>query len=124
MTADSGFFGIPAPSDIEARTAGWTTSGATLAELAAFYKDYMSTDGWVLDAENSEFDPEAAARRGLGYTSLAYYAKNTDPVTTVMIHVHNVDESASGTDLTLLIVSLDDEDMPRAATVTTPLKPR
>jgi hypothetical protein len=37
-----------------------------VAEVANFYKDYMSSDGWVFDAEYSTLDLREADRRKLG----------------------------------------------------------
>jgi hypothetical protein len=71
MTADSGVYGIPIPDDaeLEPESAIFSTHVGTVVEVASFYKDYMSSDGWTFDAEYSTLDPREADRRTLGYAA-------------------------------------------------------
>lgn len=121
MTKDSGVFGIPIPDDAtrdpnsEFSPDRFLTSIATIQEVTAFYKDYMSSDGWIFDQEFSALEPSAAEDRKLGYITNAVYTKPTLPVTTVSIIIGNADgKPGHKRDLALYIIELPDEDLPRS----------
>ncbi len=126
MTADSGVYGIPIPDDakLEPESASFSTHVGTVVEVANFYKDYMSSDGWTFDAEYSTLNPREADRRKLGYAATATYCKVTDPITTVIIYVGTDDRAADSTNLRMFIRDSPGDDIARAATQTNPLKPR
>jgi hypothetical protein len=49
---------VPATSQpIDSARDGYRVSGNTIQELTAAYKGWMSTDGWIFDAEYSNLDP-------------------------------------------------------------------
>jgi hypothetical protein len=126
MTADSRVYGIPIPDDarFEPENDIFSSHVGTVLEVANFYKDYMSSDGWIFDAEYSTLDPQEAERRKLGYAATATYCKVTDPITTVIIYVGTDDRRADSTNLRMFIHDSPDEQIARAATQTTPLRPR
>jgi hypothetical protein len=94
-TKNSGVHGIPVPSTAETFDGAgdrYRVSGYTIQELAAAYKDWMSTDGWIFDAEYSQLDPYVSvAEPHLGYITRAIYVKPTSPATTVAVIIGNFD---------------------------------
>ena len=113
--SDSGLFGIPVPLD--ARTLdnnGFRVGGYTIQELTAAYKDWMSTDGWIFDAEYSQLDPYLSEEMPhIGYITQSIYVKLTTPPTTVAVIIGNFDgKPGNKRDLTLYLTHTPDEDLP------------
>ena len=88
-TMDSGVLGTPVPTTaqrLDDSGDGYRISSYTIQELTAAYKDWMSTDGWIFDAEYSQLDPYLSEERPhIGYITQSIYVKPTDPPTTVAI---------------------------------------
>jgi hypothetical protein len=123
MTKDSGVFGIPMPDDsTPVSNSQYPTDLVgceigTIQEVTAFYKDYMSSDGWIFDQQCSALEPYEAEDKKVGYLTQCFYAKPTDPVTTVGIIVGNADgKPGHKRRLVLSVSELRDEDLPRGAT--------
>lgn len=80
-TKDSGLHGIPAPvtsKRINGADDGYRVSGYTIQELTRACKDWMSTDGWIFDAEYSQLDPYLSEERPYaGYITHSIYVKPT-----------------------------------------------
>ena len=117
-TKNSGVHGIPAPSTAEPLGGAgdrFRVSGYTIQELTAAYKDWMSTDGWIFDAEYSQLDPYVSvAEPHLGYITRAIYVKPTTPATTVAVIIGNFDaKPGNKRDLTLSLALTPDEELPR-----------
>ena len=77
-------YGIPVPATSQPiDDAGgdcYRTAGYTIQELTAADKDWMSTDGWIFDAEYSQLDPYLSEeRRHVGYITQSIYVKPTTP---------------------------------------------
>jgi len=116
MIVDSGIYGIPLPD--ESDRAGDLSvasvrcrAGGSLEQVTAFYKDYMSTDGWIFDADASEVDPGVNEERNVGYCSWCCYSQPSRPVRTVNISVWQEGPKGSA-DLRIQIQDLPGEDLP------------
>jgi uncharacterized protein len=121
MTMDSGVFGIPVPATATPKADGvgqFMVDGiGTIQEFTAYYKDYMSTDGWIFDAEYSALEPYQSEDRHLGYITNSIYVKPTDPITTVAIIVGNADGlPGHKRHVTIIIMPTSDDDLPTTAT--------
>lgn len=115
LQRDSGLFGIPVPRDARALdNDGFRISGYTIQELTAAYKGWMSTDGWIFDAEYSQLDPYLSEERPhIGYITQSIYVKPTTPPTTVAVIIGNFDgKPGNKRDLTLYLTHTPDEDLP------------
>lgn len=121
MTKDSGVFGIPVPANVAKPplpAGGFLAHGiGTIEEVTFFYKDYMSTEGWIFDKKYSVLDPyQSSDEPHIGYITKSFYAKPTIPVTTVGIIVGNADgKPGHKRDLIIYITPTPDDDLPEAA---------
>lgn len=117
-TKDSGVHGIPVPAaaqPIDDSTDGFRVSRYTIQELTAAYKDWMSTDGWIFDAEYSQLDPYLSEERPhVGYITQSFYVKPTTPPTTVAVTIGNFDgKPGNKRDLLVYLAQTPDEELPR-----------
>lgn len=117
-TKDSGVHGIPVPNTsqrIDGAGDGYRVSGYTIQELTAAYKDWMSTDGWIFDAEYSHLDPYLSEERPhIGYITQSIYVKPTTPPTTIAVIVGNFDgKPGNKRDLTVYLTQTPDDELPR-----------
>lgn len=115
---DSGVHGIPVPTTaqpIDGPSDGYRVSGYRIQELTAAYKDWMSTDGWIFDAEYSQLDPyESEERPHVGYITQSIYVKPTDPPTTIAVIIGNFDgKPGNKRDLKVYLTQTPDDDLPR-----------
>jgi uncharacterized protein len=119
MTGDSGVHGIPTPANAEPdpNRSGFVLAAnvGTIQDLVAFYRDWMSVDGWIFDAEHGADDPyEMEQRRLGGYFVQLYFVKPTSPPTTVGITVGNSDGRPGHKQaITIHIGRTPDDDLPR-----------
>ncbi len=89
-------------------------SGYTIRELTTAYKDWMSTDGWIFDAEFSQPDPYLSEEKSVGYITSAIYVKPTTPPTTVAVIVGNSDGKPGNKKvLTVRLTETPDDEFPR-----------
>ena len=117
-TKDSGVHGIPAPSTAEPLDGagdGYRVSGYSIQELTATYKDWMSTDVWIFDSENSQLDPYLSEEQPhIGYITQAIYVKPTTPPVTIAVVIGNFDgKPGNKRDLRLYLTRTPDEELPR-----------
>jgi hypothetical protein len=71
---------------------GYRIRGYTIQELAAVYKDWMSTDGWIFDAESAKSIRICPRKRPhIGYITQSIYVKPTNPPTTIAVVIGNFD---------------------------------
>ncbi len=115
---DSGVFGIPVPTTAQRlgdSRDGYRISGYTIQELTAGYKDWMSTDGWIFDAEYSQLDPYLSEERPhIGYITQSIYVKPTDPPTTIAVIIGNFDgKPGNKRDLRVYLTQTPDDELPR-----------
>ena len=118
VTVDSGVHGIPAPATsqrIDGTSDGYLVSGYTIQELTVAYKDWMSTDGWIFDAEYSQLDPYLSEERPhIGYITQSIYVKPTTPPTTIAVIIGNFDgEPGNKRDLKVYLTQTPDDELPR-----------
>ena len=117
----SGTFDVVLPASavpIEGRDGTFRVKGVgTIQEVTSLYKDQMSTDGWIFDADYSVLDPyQAEDGPHAGYITWSIYAKPTSPVVTVAIIVGNFDRKPGRKrDLTVSIVQTPDDELPARA---------
>jgi predicted nucleic acid-binding protein len=121
MTKNSGLFDIPIPANSVRRKdppGGFTAVGVgTIEDLTHFYKDFMSSDGWIFDRKSSALEPYQAEDKKLGYITNSIYVKPTEPVTTVAIIVGNADgQPGHKRDLTIYILRTSDDELPENST--------
>ena len=119
-TKDSGVHGIPVPGTSErGHDAGdsYRVSGYTTLELTAAYKDWMSTDGWIFDADFSHLDPYLSEERPhIGYITQSNYVKPTTPPTVIAVIVGNFDgKPGNKRDLMVYLTHTPDDELPRRA---------
>jgi predicted nucleic acid-binding protein len=115
-TKDSGVHGIPVPHTSERIDGdGYRVSGYTIQELTFAYKDWMSTDGWIFDAEYSQLDPFLSEERPhVGYITQSIYVKPTDPPTTIAVIIGNFDgKPGNKRDLKVYLTQTPDDELPR-----------
>ncbi len=117
-TKDSGVRGIPVPATsqrLDDASDGHRVSGYTIQELTAAYKDWMSTDGWDFDAENSHLDPYLSEERPhIGYITQSIYVKPTTPPTTIALIIGNFDgKPGNKRDLKVYVTQTPDDELPR-----------
>jgi hypothetical protein len=117
-TKDSGVHGIPVPSTsqpIDGVGDGYQVGGYTIQELTAAYKDWMSTDGWIFDAEYSQLDPYMSEERPhVGYITQSIYVKPTSPPTTIAVIIGNFDgKPGNKRDLKVYLTQTPDDELPR-----------
>lgn len=117
---DSGVHGVPRPAAavaLDQEVSGYRLGGSTIQELTAAYKDRMSTDGWIFDADYSVLDPYVSEEQPhVGYLTRAIYVKPTDPPTTVAVIIGNFDgQPGNKRDLRLYVTSTPDDELPRRA---------
>lgn len=117
-TKDSGIHGIPVPTTSELTDGsgdGYRVSGYTIQELTAACKDWMSTDGWIFDAEYSQLDPYLSEEQPhVGYITQSIYVKPTTPPTTIAVIIGNFDgRPGNKRDLKLYLTQTPDEELPR-----------
>ncbi|CAB4592312.1 MAG: PIN domain-containing protein [Actinobacteria bacterium] len=117
-TKDSGVLGIPVPTTAQRlgdSRDGHRISGYTIQELTAAYKDWMSTDGWIFDAEYSQLDPYLSEERPhIGYITQSIYVKPTDPPTTIAVIIGNFDgKPGNKRDLRVYLTQTPDDELPR-----------
>jgi predicted nucleic acid-binding protein len=118
-TRDSGLLGVPVPAlAAELADGGFRVLGSTIQELTATYREWMSTDGWIFDADYSRLDPyRFEEHRGLGYITMSIYAKPTHPVTTVAVIIGNFDgRTGNKRDLVVRLAHTPDDDLPARST--------
>jgi len=118
VTKDSGVLGIPVPvasESAEDGSDGYRVSGYTVQELTVAYKDWMSTDGWIFDADYSQLDPYLSEERPhVGYITQSYYVKPTTPSTTIAVIIGNLDgKPGNKRRLKLYLTQTPDEELPR-----------
>jgi predicted nucleic acid-binding protein len=117
-TKDSGVLGIPVPTTaqrLDDSRDGFRISGYTIQELTAGYKDWMSTDGWIFDAQYSQLDPYLSEERPhIGYITQSIYVKPTDPPTTIAVIIGNFDgKPGNKRDLRVYLTQTPDDELPR-----------
>ncbi|MEO6155996.1 MAG: type II toxin-antitoxin system VapC family toxin [Ilumatobacteraceae bacterium] len=117
-TKDSGVHGIPVPATsqpIDDAGDGYRVSGYTIQELTAAYKDWMSTDGWIFDAEYSHLDPYLSEERPhVGYITQSIYVKPTTPPTTIAVIIGKFDgKPGNKRDLKVYLTQTPDDELPR-----------
>jgi predicted nucleic acid-binding protein len=117
-TKDSGFLGIAAPSSarfLDDSDHGFRVTSYTIQELTAAYRDWMSTDGWIFDAEYSNLDPYISEEQPhVGYITQSIYVKPTVPPTTIAIVIGNYDgKPGNKRDLRLYLTQTPDDELPR-----------
>ena len=117
-TKNSGVHGIPVPSTaepVDGAGDGYRVTAYTIQELTVAYKDWMSTDGWIFDAEYSQLDPYVSEELPLlGYITQSIYVKPTTPATTVAVIIGNFDgRPGNKRDLKLFFTQTPDEELPR-----------
>ena len=115
---DSGVLGVPVPlSAAEEASGGYRVRGHTIQELTAAYKDWMSTDGWIFDADYSHLDPYLSeATRHLGYITNAIYVKPTSPPRTIAVIIGNYDgRPGNKKDLRVFLTETPDDELPQRA---------
>jgi uncharacterized protein len=117
-TKDSGLHGIPVPDAskrIDGADGGHRVGGYTIQELTRAYKDWMSTDGWIFDAEYSHLDPYLSEERPLvGYITQSIYVKPTTPPTTIAVIIGNFDgKPGNKRDLKVYLTQTPDDELPR-----------
>ena len=117
-TKDSGAHGIPVPVTSERMDGagdGYRVSGYTIQELTAAYKDWMSTDGWIFDAEYSQLDPYLSEERPhIGYITQSIYVKPTTLPTTIAVIIGNFDgKPGNKRDLKVYLTQTSDDELPR-----------
>ena len=90
-------------------------SGYTIQELTAAHKDWMSSDGWIFDAEYGHLDPYLPEERPhIGYIIQSIYEKPTTPPTTIALIIGNFDgEPANKRDLRVYLTQTPDDELPR-----------
>ena len=118
VTKDSGVHGIPVPAPsqvIDGAGDGYRVSGHTIQELTDAYKDWMSTDGWIFDAEYSQLDPYLSEERPhVGYITQSIYVKPTTPPTTIAVIIGNFDgKPGNKKDLRVYLTQTPDDELPR-----------
>lgn len=116
-TKDSEVHGIPVPASsrpIDGGGDGYRVSGYTIQELTAAYKDWMSTDGWIFDAEYSQLDPYLSEERPhLGYITQSIYGKPTTPPTTIAVIIGNLDgKPGNKRDLKVYLTRTPNDELP------------
>jgi predicted nucleic acid-binding protein len=122
MTTISDYFDIPIPDNavsLPPPGEGWEAASiGTIEDVTAFYKDYMSTDGWIFDSEFSELEPYWSENElMMGYITNAFYVKPTDPITTVGITIGNADgKPGRKRDVRIYITETPDDELPYTAT--------
>ncbi len=94
---------------------GFHLSGYTIQELKAAYKDWMSTDGWIFDADYSQVDPYVSEEQPyVGHLTQSIYVKPTTPPTTIAVTIGNFDgRPGNKRDLRLYLTQTPDEELPR-----------
>ncbi len=115
---DSGLLGVPVPLAAKADVSGgYRVRGHTIQALTAAYKDWMSTDGWIFDADYSHLDPYLSeATRHLGYITMAIYVKPTNPPRTIAVIIGNHDgKPGNKKDLKVLLSETPDDELPQRA---------
>ncbi len=117
-TVDSGVHGVPVPATsrrLDSTGDGYRVSGYTIQELTVAFKDWMSTDGWIFDAEYSHLDPYLSEERPhVGYITQSIYVKPTTPPTTVAVIVGNFDgKPGNKRDLRVYLTQTPDDELPR-----------
>ena len=117
-TKDSGMLGIAVPATsqlINGTGDGYRASGFTIQELTAAYKDWMSTDGWIFDAEYSHLDPYLSEEGPhVGYFTQSIYVKPTTPPTTIAVIIGNFDgKPGNKRDLRVHLTQTPDDELPR-----------
>ena len=117
-TKDSGVLGIPVPATaqpLDDSRDGYRISGYTIQELTAAYKDWMSTDAWIFDAECSQLDPYLSEERPhVGYITQSIYVKPTNPPTTIAVIIGDFDgKPGNKRDLTVYLTQTPDDELPR-----------
>ncbi len=118
---DSGLYGIPIP-------AGWLRDperkgdfrivdrAGNVHDLVRFYRDWMSEDGWIYDAEYSIPDPYTMEQQSRGgYFVALIFVKPTTPPTTVAIHLGPADGQPGHNKqrITISISQIPDDELPR-----------
>lgn len=117
-TKDSGVHGIPVPDTskrIDGADDGYRVSGYTIQELTRAYKNWMSTDGWIFDADYSQLDPYLSEERPhVGYITQSIYVKPTTPPTTIAVIIGNFDgKPGNKRDLKVYLTQTPDDELPR-----------
>lgn len=120
-TVDSGLYGIPIP-------AGWLRDperkgdfrivdrAGNVHDLVRFYRDWMSEDGWIYDAEYSTPDPYTMEQQPQGgYFVTLIFVKPTTPPTTIAIILGPADGQPGHNKqrITISIGELPDDELPR-----------
>ena len=63
-----------------------------MGRWTAAYKEWMSTDGWIFDADFSHLDPYLSEERPhIGYITQSIYVKPTTPPATIAVIIGNFD---------------------------------
>lgn len=115
---NSGILGVPVPvAATEEASGSYRVRDHTIQELTAAYKDWMSTDGWIFDAEYSHLDPYLSeATRHLGYITNAIYVKPTSPPRTIAVIIGNYDgKPGNKKDLRVFLTETPDDELPLRA---------
>ena len=115
---DSGVLGVAIPiAATEEASGSYRVRGHTIQDLTAAYKDWMSTDGWIFDAEYSHLDPYLSeATRHLGYITNAIYVKPTSPPRTIAVIIGNYHgKPGNKKDLRVLLTETPDDELPQRA---------
>lgn len=118
QTKDSGFLGVPVPISAEFlgdSDHGFRVSSFTIQELTTAFKDWMSTDGWIFDAEYSNLDPYISEEQPyVGYITQSIYVKPTVPPTTIAIVIGNDDgKPGNKRHLRVYLTQTPDDELPR-----------
>ena len=111
---------IPVPATSERghdASDGYRVTGYTIQELTAAYKEWMSTDGWIFDADFSHLDPYLSEERPhIGYITQSIYVKPTTPPTTIAVIIGNFDgKPGNQRDLKVYLTQAPDDELPRRA---------
>lgn len=110
MTKTSAVHGIPQPADGKESGGMLVTKVGTVAEVTAFYRDWMNAHGWTFDARNSVLDPTQGLKKSLGFTTTQTWCKRTKPITTVSIIIGSGDSTDRGKLVEMSILNLANEE--------------
>jgi hypothetical protein len=114
-------FGIPVPVAAEplpGEAQGFRLRGVgTIQDVTAMYRQLMSIDGWIFDADYSVIDPyQSEEKPFIGYITQSFYAKPTTPVVTVAITVGNFDgKPGNKQDVRVYLTHTPDDELPARA---------
>ena len=117
-TKDSGVYGVPVPraaQPLDGAGGGYRVSGHTIQELTAAYREWMSVDGWIFDAEHSLLDPYVSeAGPHIGYITQSFYVKPITPPAWIAVTIGNHDgKPGKKKDLKLYVSVTPDDELPR-----------